>query len=620
MEFSAWQQQQKEKDDEIDSKPKRNKRQGQKAHQAYIGAPYNFVPFYDKVYEYPDGKLTNHNDMKNDLVTGEIIYEIKAETPVIIDDGAGDFFRDARGRYAIPGSTVRGLIRNNVQVLGLASYCDDIDDYALMYRDIIHEKESSPLEVYAGYVANEGGKYVIYKTVQNEQNYYVLSERKIINDYLKYGDKFSYGFWKNDGKNILQHEFQEFKKDGKHYIGEKNKKYKPYYLPVSYEVAHGKDITAVGTPGKYKNKGFAVSTGKMNEKKAVYIIPEIDKTKEGILIPGEDVRAFKIDLKRRENTLGNFGGADCFDLPKEGKTRPVFYSWKDGRICFGFTPNLRVFYRHTLKEGLKPGHKTGGIDYAKALFGYTFLETSYKSKLSFSDAVLVKDKGIGKEQKRILAEPKPTSCLDYLEQDEGGSVIVTYDIDGFKLRGAKQYWLHESLAAEEKFENQKVASTICPLREGAKFTGKIRFQNLTEDELGLLLWAARLNEGSQMNIGKAKAYGYGRISVNILQARKIDLRRAYETDGGLCLDPFLDIDVDKMVGIYKKTINQYLGGRTIDQLPHIIDFFMMKDSKKIPADRDIRYMKIGNKKKGDKNEYQSRKKPLPKISAVANKK
>ena len=110
---------------------------------SYVGAPYNFVSFPNKVYEYPENRLTAHNQMSEKLATGEISYEIKAETPIMIDNGKGQFCKDARGRYVIPGSTMRGLLRNNVQILGLSGVEDDIDDYALMYRNVAYgvEKE-----------------------------------------------------------------------------------------------------------------------------------------------------------------------------------------------------------------------------------------------------------------------------------------------------------------------------------------------------------------------------------------------------------------------------------------------------------------------------------------------
>ncbi len=689
MEFWKWQQEQKKNSSEADLKSNDNekKNQGQKSYDRnnnniqnqnsygtngdrnfkknsvngmgrnnsddYVGAPYNFVPFYDKVYQYPKGKLTDHNAVEDKLITGEIIYEVIAETPIMIDDGTQHFFKDAKGRYAIPGSTMRGLFRNNVQVLGLCSYEDDIDDYALMYRNVAKGVEKVQynntlgfkqirvddgnrtyglgvlLKVHAGYVSNEGGKYVIYQTVVDSikkefegMNYYVLSERKIVNDYLKYGDAFSYGFFCQNGKSIIQHEFEKFEKindrnNRVHYKGTKNENYKPYFKPVSYQVAHEKDIIAVGYPGQYKQEGYAVSTGWMNEKKAVYIVPQIDKNKESISISEEDIRAFRIDLKKKENTLKQFGGREYFDLPEEGKIRPIFYIQLGGRLYFGFTPRLRLFYDHMVKEGLKQKWKVGSVDYAKALFGYTSSEKSYKSKLSFSDVIIQDGFGYGKEQKLILAEPKPTSYLDYLKQNQNNS--ITYNIDGFELRGIKQYWLHKSLVqVDEAVKNEKVTSSICPLREGVKFIGKIRFQNLTEDELGLLLWAVRLNDGSQMNVGKAKSYGYGRISVTITDARKLDLKNAYKTDNTLCLNPFCKIDIDSMIEKYKTEINKYLGKKTIDELPHIRDFFIMKDSNKIPDNKHTRYMKIKNE--NDKNEFQNRKKPLPTIKDISENK
>lgn len=619
----------------------------------YVGAPYNFVPFYEKVYEYPEDKLTAHNAMEESLITGELSYEITAETPIMIDDGKGSFFKDAKGRFAIPGSTIRGLIRNNVQVLGLCGYGDDIDDYALMYRNVAFGAEKKYynnilgakqlqvndgnksyglgvlLNVHAGYVKNENGKYIIYQTAVDSikkefegMNYYVLSERKIINDYLKHKDRFSYRFFLQNGRSILQHEFKEFfestdKNGRKHYRGTANEKYRPYYKEISYEVVHEKDIAAVGEPGVYQNKGFAVSTGRMNEKKAVYIIPEIDRQKESIPIPEDDVRAFRIDLKKKENSLKQFGGREYFDLPEEGGMRPIFYIKLDGKLYFGFTPRLRLFYDHTVREGLKQNIRDGGVDYAKAMFGYASPKNSYKSKLSFSDAVLAEDAGEEKRQKLILAEPKPTSYLDYLVQPGGmPEKPTTYNRSkadssaDFTLRGAKQYWLHEGLVPACTVKNEKAASIIAPLAAGAKFVGKIRFQNLTEDELGLLLWSVRLNEDSQMNVGKAKAYGYGRISVELKEAKKLEMQRAYSSGGSLCLDPFCEIKADDAIETYKAAISRHLNGRSIDELPHIRDFFLMKDLESMPDGKDIRYMSLDNR------EYQSRRQALPSIEEV----
>jgi len=104
-------------------------------------SPYNFVPFSNRVYEYKETELVKHDIISEDVFTGEITYEVKAETPICVDDGTGNFHKTADGKYSIPGSTMRGLIRNNVQILGLSSYYEDIDDYALMYRNVANGME-----------------------------------------------------------------------------------------------------------------------------------------------------------------------------------------------------------------------------------------------------------------------------------------------------------------------------------------------------------------------------------------------------------------------------------------------------------------------------------------------
>ena len=110
----------------------------------YIGAPYNFVPFKEekRVYSVSDTP-TPHNSAADDLLSGEISYEFESKTPVFVDDGTNShhFHKNAWGEYSIPGSSIRGLIRNNVQILGFSSFADDIDDYALMYRNVANSKK-----------------------------------------------------------------------------------------------------------------------------------------------------------------------------------------------------------------------------------------------------------------------------------------------------------------------------------------------------------------------------------------------------------------------------------------------------------------------------------------------
>lgn len=599
-------------------------------------APYNFIPFTQKVHSLEEKEQISHLGMSEELNSGVIKYEIEAQTPIFIDDGNGEFHKNQYGEYSISGSTMRGLIRSNVQILGLSSIEDDIDNYELMYRNvagrnyeidrkkykIIMGEDQIPVpdgkkgkqmsvvkNVKAGYIYNQNGTYIIYKTVKDkihnemgEMNYYILSERKIVNEYQQYEqckskdkyknkDKFAYNFFLTDNDKRMQHKidfpFIEEDRNGRtHYKGEESKAYKPYFEEISYEIKNIKDVIAVDSPECYEKKGYIISSGKMNEKKALYIIPQIDKEKEAIEISPEDIRAFKIDIKKRESKLKNFGGREFFDLPKEGELKPVFYIEVNGdknekkRLYFGFTPRLRVFYPKTIQDGIPDEHKLRKLDYAKSIFGYVD-ETgkkNYKSKVSFSDAVITNSPGEMEQVQYIMGEPGPTCYMNYLEQD--GDETTTYNSEQFCLRGVKQYWLKDKVEPSQEIENKEMVSTMKPLPEKTKFVGKIRYHNLTEEELGLLLWSIRLEESSWMNVGKAKAYGYGAVKINIVYAKEIDLKKAYSLTK-LCLDPYTDIEIDKKINAYKSIINQTLEGKNIDNHLSVKTLLAMKDSKKI---------------------------------------
>ena len=651
------------------STSKNNSFQGKGSYvkNSYVGAPYNFVSFSENVYEYTEEQKTSHGIISDELFTGELTYQIEAKTPIIVDDGKdsgkpnriGKFYKNPYGNYAIPGSTIRGLIRNNVQILGFSSMYEDIDDYALMYRRVtsksgngkekslsqkekerydtilgakqirVHGKPIGVLQnVKAGYIKKEKDNYVIYKTCLDEtttmnkkMNYYVLSERKIVEDYLaskQYHTTFSFPFFKECNENDfsrMQHKInKEFVKQVRggrvHYIGVKDEKYQPYFAEISYELAGDKTVTAVGDVGKYTHTGYVISTGIMNEKKAIYIVPKIDINKPSILISEKDKKAFQIDFEKRkktlekfilpqkdEKTLEKFKDLSFFDLPEEGVLKPIFYIELAGRLYFGFTPRLRLFYDHTIKEGLLKQHKENMLDYAKSLFGYSNTNSSYKSKLSFSDAVIVNETKEKEKVQMVLAEPKPTSYSDYLKPVKGQA--VTYN-DNFELRGTKQYWLRTEVVPVDA-KGIGAESAFCPLKEKTKFEGKIRFKNLTKEELGLLLWSVKLNENSWQNVGKAKPYGYGVISVNILSAKQMDLETAYKNEEWLELSPWKDIAVEEVISYYKETMSR-IYRRNIEELPHIKEFFMMKDSKQIPEKEKIQYMNINKKEYQDRND------------------
>lgn len=621
----------------------------------YVGAPYNFIPFSKKTIGIEEEQMAVHDRIENKLLTGVIDYTIEAQTPILVSDGnkeKEDFTRDELGRVVIPGSTMRGLIRNNVQVLGLSSFDDDIDDYNLMYRHVASGAEKKHYgemlgnkqisvgkgkqmgvlaNVRGGYIKNNNGKYEICPAVEHfagnsdnknvNMSYYVLNERNILDNI----DKYPF-FKKNQNNKYMQYKFGTtfYKETGRngitHYKTNKsntNEKYKPFYVEVSFE-ASGNIVKNVDEPGICSNSGFLVGTGIMNEKKALYIIPQKDEKKKVIEISQSDIKNFRIDFNGRKNTLKDSkrqskGGEKIFDLPEDGEERPVFFiSGLDDHTYFGFTPRLRMLYRHKIKDGYKVDENE--YDYAKSLFGTTG-EKSYKSKVSFSDVLLEGDISHIQAVKVIQGEPKPTSYMDYLKQGKGAKIngnnnTVTYNTDDFELRGQKQYWLHkpknELVKGNNGNGNENVGSNIYPLKSGSKFCGKVRFQNLTNDELGLLLWSIRLNENSYMNVGKAKAYGCGVIKVKNIDCKLVNYEKAYDINAGITNSPLESVEnIDKYIDEYKKAIKEK--GISIEKQPSVKAFFVMKS--KFLDDDLIKYMSLETK------DYQNRK-ALPTIELL----
>ena len=670
---------------------------------AYVGSPYNFIPFSEHVHAYPKETLPAHDAVSHDgsLLSGYIDYSMTAQTPIFVGSGSETFYKNSRDQYAIPGSTVRGLIRSNAQILSFSSFLDDIADYALMYRRVGAPKSDPEQKRYdillganqidlpipgsnevarisylanvrAGYLVNTGNGFLIYDTTVDQvdkqfgnMNYYILTERQISKAYQSYlqtqrdqqsdqdsakQEPFSYSFFFTDDthshfktQNILRGQANDFIKQERtynnktfvSYRGRDNSEYTPYCEPCTYEV-NGRMVIKVGNLGEYKNSGYVVSTGKIyQQKKAVYIIPAKDMEKasyEGYTYPiaipenSKELKAFKIDFNSRATTLTQFGGKkgkEAFSLPAKGEERVVFYFMDGDTLYFGFTPHLRLYYDHTIHDGIPKEQEEIQLDYAKALFGFSSKDASYRSRVSFSDALISKDNGIKHEDHRILAEPKPTSLMDYLEPQDS-TTAASYNNDDFKLRGIKQYWVRKgvdnenSIVPEDKWGELFVTRFI-PLDTGTEFAGKVRFHNLKPEELGLLLWSMHLSDYSYLNLGKAKAFGYGTVDLQILGVNLIDNNKAFDLSQ-LRLDIYKNISEEEWKGFIKqfKDIAKEISGRNNPERDPSIDALLtMKDSRRIPDHEKIRQMHIGNSQQGLTNEFKNRT-PLPRPADIAN--
>jgi len=175
------------------------------------------------------------------------------------------------------------------------------------------------------------------------------------------------------------------------------------------------------------------------------------------------------------------------------------------------------------------------IDYADAVFGCKEL---WASRLSFTDALPEEEPQMdAPDYPKILSSPKPTAVQLYLEQKHGADRLAHWDSEKVSIRGYKLYW-HQKNGADwhgEKPKDGDEPRKIQPVKKGTKFFANIRFERLSEDELGALLKTLRSN-GDHLccKIGKGKSLGLGSIEITsqlVLVDTADSYRRAFDEAG-----------------------------------------------------------------------------------------
>jgi CRISPR-associated protein (TIGR03986 family) len=195
-------------------------------------------------------------------------------------------------------------------------------------------------------------------------------------------------------------------------------------------------------------------------------------------------------------------------------------------LAFGHTGFFRLPYELTIGDHVPENLKSNDItDFAEAIFGK---ESKWASRVFFEDAVLGKEQNdifINETSPKILASPKPTAFQLYLEQPKeentGLKELKHWDDKDTLIRGYKLYWHRDTPDdSTEKYSwnegkviNDTQHTVIKPIKRNIKFKSRIRFENLTKEELGALLFVLDLPENHYHKIGMGKPLGLGSIEI-----------------------------------------------------------------------------------------------------------
>ncbi|MDY0095784.1 MAG: TIGR03986 family CRISPR-associated RAMP protein [Candidatus Vecturithrix sp.] len=166
------------------------------------------------------------------------------------------------------------------------------------------------------------------------------------------------------------------------------------------------------------------------------------------------------------------------------------------------------------------------IDIPEAIFGN---ESLFAGRVFFEDARLCDEQSdvlMDEVVPKILASPKPTTFQHYLVQTtENNRELNHYNTHDAAIRGYKQYWHKSGKVWEdpqkdwiqknygEIYKHQTQYTKIKPIEPRTQFTGRIRFENLSDVELGALLFNLKLPEGCYHKLGMGKPLGLGSVEI-----------------------------------------------------------------------------------------------------------
>ena len=505
--------------------------------------PYNFVSLKDK------NDVVDRGERKLGTNTGKLVCKLVNKTPLFImgeseQDNKGhtkEWFCREKGITIIPGSSLKGVIRNIIDVLT---------------NSVIRNVEDEKLEQRMGAGKFESVFGIIESLPENGKKGIIVEAEKIK---VKTKDKIEVG----NKKFKFEDRGQEFSrkysykdglikrvklKDSIYNLKETEIKIKPGVTIVEKLINNSKE---------YKN----YLTGNENGVQGVlwFSSPIYGKIHEKLLIPKkngrkfefskEEYEDFKYIIKQRAERIKN--GKDInsstFYYNKNLEIGdPLLFEVKDGKmaehLAFSEIPRLRYKFSplDLVPEEFCPGDSLKKLSFSEILFGTTGDNTkkdeekkdelvALSGRVFFEDAKNYKPKMIDNGNPvtlKAFGEPHPTLTTFYLDNIE-----KNYNENkGVNIRGRKFYWHHKEkigkpfseyrksveMPKDKNGQNKFAYNSSLELMDiNNEFEFNVNFENLTDEELGVLIYAIELEDGLLHKVGKGKAFGFGSCKIEI---------------------------------------------------------------------------------------------------------
>lgn len=502
--------------------------------RAHIDAPYNFVPLSRWVYSPPWADLVSHDVPLQEGLSGSVAFTFTARTPILVGgkhgrDEAVAFFRLLDSRVAIPGTSIRGMVRNVVEIASFGKM-RLVDERRLGVRDLTagarkfygdlmsrnHGDRNGPFEprTKAGWLRYDGAKeqWIITPCQFARIDHSDLRTLGGVSFNGRPSAREKYRLW--GGTNGLKVTFDPGP-------------------AVDHAHSNGKKLRyrKAGRVGSGSAEGMLVFTGQPGPNKHMEFVFFDEKQAQNRIVPSDVWRGF-LDIHEETDEWGYWKNR-CPHGPV-----PVFFLEGNGQVSsLGLAMMYKLAYRRTIVETIRhtsPLHcSEASYDLAELIFGTVSEDAdgALKGRVSFSHAVCEVEIGEASEIRAILNGPKPTYYPNYIRQDAEsdswrlkGDHYRTYMDGDAEIRGWKRYPARTRAEVPpltpEQRQNVDVQVRLCPLPAGTRFTGTMSFHNLMPEELGALLWTLTWggNAGLRHSIGMGKPFGFGQIEVAVQDA------------------------------------------------------------------------------------------------------
>ncbi len=534
-----------------------------------LNAPYRFAVLNESVVA-----AQSQPDLDRPLPGGlcaTLKVSWRIETPLLV--GAGDsndvpFALGGPKDWVIPGATLRGVVRAALEAVAHARLVQTNRRYRFALRDFEHPRYKRFIKeggvgdgaLKAGWLTKECDKYKIRpcKTwgripIDLLKARIRPEEQKKSISWAKFDRTRKYTASSPDLKLVFEPHWKDRKlafKTPRAFRSERDRHQQEVFRPLP--------IGESGTQGFYVFSGAATDPQKKQYEYVFFDDPEA----KSVALTERSWLNFLVTNTKQGNrdrepdgAWKEFGG----DVV-EGQRIPIFFygdlNEQNEEFCFGLTRLFRMPHAHAVGDLVPKPHELrlddrGRLepDLVEALFGYVF-ETedfpqprpdeavAHKGRIAFGFARPVNRKafelwpGDKKDPlETIQGAPKPSFAPFYLVGPE-----KDWSADNAQLAGRKRYVPREAEDSglmverlmEHRMDDARAGGAISkktisklrflrPISADATFSGEIRLHNVSEAELGAILWVLTFGGGGANRyrhmLGRGKPFGAGRAAV-----------------------------------------------------------------------------------------------------------